>query len=450
MARKYSSTSVDTTIVTAPLASGDTSVTVANASDLTNGMGFTSGDTFVVALSPDTAAEEVCIVTGVSSNTLTLTRAQAGTTATTHPIGTTIRHVLTSISLTDFETARTNQVDKTIVNAKGDLIAGTANDTVGRLAVGTNGQVLTADSTQTTGLNWTTPGDVTASSSTTFTNKTIALANNTVTGTISQFNTALSDGNFATLAGAETLTNKTIDYNSNTILNLPSSPTGDTIPSGSVTQYLGTSAPTGWLLCDGTAVSRSTYANLFAILGTRYGSGNGSTTFNLPDFRDKFLRGAASTATLSGSTSGADTHTHTGPSHTHTVSAHTHGSGSHTHSVSAHTHGSGSHTHTFSGSGTGTSGSPSATTTETIQDDVPTRNITFPSTTHTHSTTVSISGTTGSASGTTDSGGSGTTGSASGTTDSGGSGTTGSDGTGNTSSNSNVPVHFGINYIVKI
>jgi hypothetical protein len=210
MPRKFSSTSVDTTIATTPLAPGDTSVTVASGADLTNGLGFAPGDTFVVALSPDTAAEEICVVTGVSSNTLTITRGQAGTSATTHPIGSVVRHVLTSISLTDFETARINQVDKTIVNAKGDLIAGTANDTVGRLAVGTNGQVLTADSTQTTGLNWTTPSDVSASSSTTFTNKTISLANNTVTGTTAQFNTALSDGSFATLAGAETLTSKNV------------------------------------------------------------------------------------------------------------------------------------------------------------------------------------------------------------------------------------------------
>ena len=210
MPRKFSSTSVDTTIVTTALAPGDTSVTVASGADLTNGLGFAPGDTFVVALSPDTAAEEVCVVTGVSSNTLTLTRAQAGTTATTHAIGTVIRHVLTSLSLTDFETARNNQVDKTIINAKGDLLAGTANDTVGRLGVGTNGQVLTADSTQTTGLNWTTPSDITASSSTTFTNKTISLSNNTITGTTAQFNTALSDGSFATLAGTETLISKNV------------------------------------------------------------------------------------------------------------------------------------------------------------------------------------------------------------------------------------------------
>ena len=210
MARKYSSTSVDTTIVTTALAPGDTSVTVASGADLTNGMGYTSSDTFIVALSPDTAAEEICIVTGVSSNTLTLTRAQAGTSATTHAIGTVVRHVLTSIELTDFETVKTNHVDKTIVNAKGDLIAATANDTIARVAVGVNGQVLTADSTQSAGLNWTTPSDITASSSTTFTNKTVSLANNTVVGTTAQFNTALSDGSFATLAGAETLTSKNL------------------------------------------------------------------------------------------------------------------------------------------------------------------------------------------------------------------------------------------------
>jgi hypothetical protein len=66
-------------------------------------------------------------------------------------------------------------------------------------------------------------GLVTASSTDTLTNKSIALGTNTVTGTTAQFNTALTDGDFATLEGTETLTNKTINYNNNTITNLPAS-----------------------------------------------------------------------------------------------------------------------------------------------------------------------------------------------------------------------------------
>lgn len=63
------------------------------------------------------------------------------------------------------------------------------------------------------------------------------------------------------------------------------------IPSGVIMPFGGTVAPTGFFLCDGTAVSRVTYADLYAVIGTSFGSGNGSTTFNLPDFRGRFLRG---------------------------------------------------------------------------------------------------------------------------------------------------------------
>ena len=56
--------------------------------------------------------------------------------------------------------------------------------------------------------------------------------------------------------------------------------------------------PEGWLLCDGAAVSRETYAALFNIIGTTYGSGNGSTTFNLPNLADKFIQGNATAGTV--------------------------------------------------------------------------------------------------------------------------------------------------------
>lgn len=62
-------------------------------------------------------------------------------------------------------------------------------------------------------------------------------------------------------------------------------------PPGSVMAYMGTTAPTGWLLCDGSAVSRTNYPALWAVIGTSSGAGDDSTTFNLPDMRGLFLRG---------------------------------------------------------------------------------------------------------------------------------------------------------------
>ena len=65
----------------------------------------------------------------------------------------------------------------------------------------------------------------------------------------------------------------------------------DFMPVASILSYAGSAAPTGWLLCFGQAVSRATYAALFAIVGTTYGVGDGSTTFNLPDLRGRAVAG---------------------------------------------------------------------------------------------------------------------------------------------------------------
>ena len=62
-------------------------------------------------------------------------------------------------------------------------------------------------------------------------------------------------------------------------------------PPGSIAYIAGTAVPAGWLKANGAAVSRAGYADLFAAIGTRYGAGNGSTTFNLPDLRGEFVRG---------------------------------------------------------------------------------------------------------------------------------------------------------------
>ncbi len=63
------------------------------------------------------------------------------------------------------------------------------------------------------------------------------------------------------------------------------------VPSGTVVAFAGPVVPAGWMLCDGSVQSRATYASLFAAIGTSSGSGDGATTFNVPDYRGMFLRG---------------------------------------------------------------------------------------------------------------------------------------------------------------
>ena len=69
----------------------------------------------------------------------------------------------------------------------------------------------------------------------------------------------------------------------------------DPIPTGVILPFGGSTVPEGFLLCNGAAISRTTYAKLFAAIGTLYGAGDGATTFNLPDMRDRFAEGAGGT-----------------------------------------------------------------------------------------------------------------------------------------------------------
>lgn len=69
------------------------------------------------------------------------------------------------------------------------------------------------------------------------------------------------------------------------------------VPSGVVMAFAGATAPTGWLLCEGAAISRTTYASLFSAISTAHGYGDNSTTFNLPDYRGRFIRGRDNSAT---------------------------------------------------------------------------------------------------------------------------------------------------------
>lgn len=99
--------------------------------------------------------------------------------------------------------------------------------------------------------------------------------------------------------------------------------TGGFAPIGSISAYASTTPPIGWLNADGSAISRSTYANLYAVIGTTYGVGDGSTTFNLPNLSGREIMGFGSATTtydVLGETYGEDKHTQTiaeMPAHTH-------------------------------------------------------------------------------------------------------------------------------------
>jgi microcystin-dependent protein len=114
-------------------------------------------------------------------------------------------------------------------------------------------------------------------------------------------------------------------------------------PSGAVMQFAGSVAPSGWLLADGSAVSRLKYASLFSVIGATYGAGDGSTTFNLPDLRQRVPVGAGTGFAL-GASGGEQTHTLTAaqiPGHTHSGTT-GNDSPDHTHNVVVSNGGTGS------------------------------------------------------------------------------------------------------------
>jgi microcystin-dependent protein len=285
MARNYSSTAGVKTLASDISSSSATQLTLTEATD------DLPSPPFMLVINPDTAKEEIVLVqldqSEVSEPTYKIVRGQDETTPTTHTAGDTVKHMIVG---SDLQLPH-DHIDETAAHGATGAVVGTTN-------------------TQT------------------LTNKTVNLTSNTLTGTKAQFNTAMSDDNFATLTGTETLTNKTL---TSPVLNSPTFDSGSLSPVGSVTMFAGSSAPTGWLLCDGTAKSRTTYAALWDVLrnGTSsspYGNGDGSTTFNLPDLLGRVPMGAGTGTGLTARTLGAEvgsesttlTSSHI-PEHVHTI-----------------------------------------------------------------------------------------------------------------------------------
>lgn len=137
-------------------------------------------------------------------------------------------------------------------------------------------------------------------------------------------------------------------------------------PVGTILAYAGDTAPAGYLICQGATVSRATYANLFALVDVRFGQGDGSTTFHLPDLRGRFLRGRANDSTNDPDRA-SRTAMNTGGSTGDSVgSVQSHENASHTHIQNAHSHTFG---HAFTNDGGGNIVRSGATSVGTTTSD---------------------------------------------------------------------------------
>lgn len=216
------------TSLTASMNNSATSFSVSDGSTFPPG-----SNPFVVVIDRGLATEEKILIASRLGNSFNvLERAYDGSSAQNHALGAVVEHVLDA-----FTVEQANRLSN-LQTTKGDVIVHDGTTTQ-RLGVGSNDTVLVADSAQASGVKW---GQVEANS--------------------------ISAGAISAIA---------------TQVESLISPSG--VPAGIITQFAGTTAPTGWLLCEGQSVSTTTYASLFAAIGYQYG-GSGST-FTLPNLKGR-------------------------------------------------------------------------------------------------------------------------------------------------------------------
>jgi hypothetical protein len=222
--RKYSSRAQQSTLASA-ITSTSSSMTLISGggAKVMGGKTLTGSETYTLVIDPDTSLEEIVDVTVYSSgDTLTITRGiENSGTGVAHSAGAVVRHMATG---RDLQEANNHiEASSAVHGLSGTVVGTTDSQTLSAKILTTptvNGATLTGTVTSTATLtggtvNATTLQQggvqaVTTTGSQTLTNKTIAIGSNTVSGTTAEFNSALSDNDFATLAGSETLTNKTL------------------------------------------------------------------------------------------------------------------------------------------------------------------------------------------------------------------------------------------------
>lgn len=373
--RNYTGNAVATTTAASIAASGTTSFTIADATGWPYGAA-----PFYIVVEPGSSSEEKILVTRAGSTDTTLSvystpsiganRGLDGTVAVSHSSGSVVYPVFTALDADE-----ANELTSKYTT-KGDIVTH-GSSTFVTVGVGTNNFALVADSAQAAGIKWgqiQTAGiaddAVTAAKIVTGAVGTTEIADDSVTSAKIPANAVttvkIADNAVTTvkipddaitsakIAASAVATAKIADAAVTTAKLANDSVTADKIaanavgtseiadasvtsakiasgvlpaavPTGSVTAYAGATAPSGWVLCDGAAYGRTdgTYSALYAVVGTTYGAGNGTTTFNVPDLRTRVPVGYSATDTDTDPSAGINNALNTlgkaGGSKTHTL-----------------------------------------------------------------------------------------------------------------------------------